>query len=148
MDGCSDSGNAGSLCWPSIAPFKVSYYLRDYPGRLDARRLQAMPAPGDSGTVHDARHGANCDTRVGAWIKLWVYWDGCGAVLPHDNAPGLNMPFLRCTDEHDYIVCVAEIVAQNVGVSSGNLPDVSLNRVALTKRFDLFLVYSYFDYWV
>lgn len=69
MDGSSGSGSAGSCSWPSFALFKVSAYLLNYVDSIDARRVQAMPACGDSRTVSDAQHLITSDTPVGTWIK-------------------------------------------------------------------------------
>lgn len=69
IDGSFDTGNAGSSCWPSFAPFVVIVYLPDYARSLDTRHFQAMPALGDSRTVYNAWHGANRNTQVRVWIK-------------------------------------------------------------------------------
>lgn len=67
-----------------------------------------MPARADSRTVYDTWHAVNHGMRVGAWIKRWPRWGRCGAVLQQDSAPWLSMPFLRCTEERDYVVRIAE----------------------------------------
>lgn len=43
---------------------------------------------------------------------------------------------------------VADILAQHVVVSSGNLPAVSVDSVAFDNFFERLNVYSNFDYWV
>lgn len=69
MDGSTVSGNASTSLWPSLAPFEVSVYLRDFTESLDARRFQEMSARGYSRTVHNAQQGVKCETRGCAWIK-------------------------------------------------------------------------------
>lgn len=66
MEGSSGSGSAGSLSWPSLAPFEVSVYLQNYRESLVARRFQAMPAGGNSRTPYDARRVDNRNSRVRA----------------------------------------------------------------------------------
>lgn len=96
MDGFLSSGNASCSSWPLCAPFEVRAYTCAHAESLDAPRFEEMTVRRDSRTVYDARHGANCNIQVGAWIRRWAHWGSRGAVLQQDNAPWLDMPFLRC----------------------------------------------------
>lgn len=117
MDGSFGSGKADSSYWPWFTPYKVSVYLRDYAEGLYALRFQAMPASWESSSIYNARNGVKRDTRVGVWNKQWTHWVGRGAFSRQDNAPCLNMPLLRCTENCYYIVRIADVVAQYVNVS-------------------------------
>lgn len=77
----SGSGNADSSSWSLLASFKLTFYPRDDAQSLDTRRFQAVPSSGDSRTVYNARHGPNCDTLVGVWIKRLTHWSGSVTVL-------------------------------------------------------------------
>lgn len=95
-----------------------------------------MPSNVVNHVVYDAWNCFNRDTWVGAWIKRWVHWDGRGAVLRKCSAPWRYRPFLRCTVECRYVVCIAGTVACFVNISSTCLPTASLDFVALDKPFD------------
>lgn len=58
------------------------------------------------------------------------------------------MTFLRCIEEHGYIIHVAEILARYVDASSSNLTTACLDFVVLDKLFDCLRAYGNFDYWV
>lgn len=58
------------------------------------------------------------------------------------------MPFLRCTEEHDYTVVVAEIVALSVDVSSSSLLAAGLHLVEFKTLFDWLHVSSHINSWV
>lgn len=66
MYGSSYCGNKGSLYAFSFELFELNVYLCDQAASLDPRRYQKMYGCGDSHPVYDAKHGASCDTRVGA----------------------------------------------------------------------------------
>lgn len=55
------------------------------------------------------------------------------------------MPFLRCTEDHGYIMHVAEVLAQYVVFSSYSLLMACLDIVAFDKDFNRLYVYNHFD---
>lgn len=126
----------------------MSFYPCEYAESLNARRFQAIPFRVDSRTVYDARHGVNQDMQVNPCFKRWTRSGGRRAVLRHDSAPWLDIPFSRCTEERGYKFRVPEIVAQYVHVSSNNLPAASLDSVAFGKTFERMHIYGNFSYWV
>lgn len=136
------------MLFPSFATFKVSLYIHDYAGILDAPRFQTIPARTDTRTVYDAWHGVNWTTRAGLGIKRSRHCVGCGAVLRQENRLWLDMPSLRCTAERGYNVFVVGIAAQYVNVSSSTLPVVGLYFVAFDRHFDRLHGCSNFDYYV
>lgn len=107
-----------------------------------------MPARRDSRSIDGARYVANWDTQVDTYTKRWTHWGGPWTVLQKENALWLDMPFFRSTEKRGYIVHVAEILTHYEDVLSGSLPVASLNRVAFDKIFNLFHVFSHFDYCV
>lgn len=104
-----------------------------------------MPTSGNSLTVYDSRHEANLHTRVGARNKRWGLCGGRDASLRQNNAPLLDMPFLRCTEYRSYIDRASKILARYVNVLSNKLRAVGLEFVVLHKHFDRMHLYIHFD---
>lgn len=69
MCGSSVSDSASRFSCVLFVPFRVNIYLRDYTRSFDEWRIQALPAPGDSRVICDARYGVYRDTPVCVWIK-------------------------------------------------------------------------------
>lgn len=115
MDESSGFGNAGSSFWPSLAPFQIRVYLRGYAKRSGSWRVRVMPTSGDGRTVHEAWNGAKRERRVCEWIRKSAHCACRNEVLRQDNAPWLDMLFLRCIEDRGYMVRVAELVPQYVG---------------------------------
>lgn len=79
-------------------------------------------------------------------MKRWAHRSGHGAVLRHDSAPWLDMPFFCCTKERSYMFSVSVIVANCVNVSLKKSPALSLDFVVFDTSFKRLQIYSCFDY--
>lgn len=76
---------------------------------FDAQRFTIMPADGDRSRVDDSCHGVERFT-VGTWFKRWKHCVVRGCVIRSDGVVGVDMPFIRCSEEFTYALRLATIV--------------------------------------
>lgn len=88
-----------------------------------------------------------CLSAVGGWIKRWKRWGGRGPVLPYDEPPYVDMPFIRCFREKVYAKCLASVVRNNSWLADKGVISHSLEYVTFPLPRDILHVLTDFEYW-
>lgn len=68
----------------------------------EASRCDAVQCRGDKNTKN---------TVLCTWIRLWMHWSGCGAVLQSDAAHYVDLVFIRCIEEHRYMAKLFSMIS-------------------------------------
>lgn len=118
-----------------LEPLGVRANIRLRTLRLDVQRFQSISLDGEHRWAYDNRYGVDSLSAVGGWVKRWMNWGGCAAVLRCDEATYLDMHIIRCADKEIYVRGLASIFGGYLSRTDDPPVTYSLDYVAFRSAY-------------